>query len=63
MVVVDHLLFRYLWCWSDPELFAKSKVIRNLAEIWTFLRSQNLLGHPSKSCSCVITHASRRVAW
>ena len=43
---------------------SKSKVVKNRAEIWTvFWPSQNLGGGPSKSCTHIITPASRHVVW
>ena len=41
---------------------SKSKVVRNRAEIWTFLALGNFGGGPSKSCTNVIIPASRVAA-
>ena len=44
-VVVDQILFGFLMCPHAPEIFAiKVKVVRNRAEIWTFLGAPKFLG-------------------
>jgi len=56
---------RFSICRSLPEIFAiKVGCCKNRAEIWTvFWPSQNLGGGPFKSCTHIITPASRHVVW
>jgi len=64
-VVVDHLLFRFLFCQYISELFVlKVESCQQLRQILDVFRPLKFSwGTPSKSCTDIITPVSRYVAW
>jgi len=63
--VVDHLLFRFSFCRPIPELFALKVVScqRSRRILDVFWPPKFCWDNPSKSCTHLITPASRHVAW
>jgi len=64
-VVVEQVFLRFSMCLSFPEIFATKvescqKTCRNLGVFWP---SKYLKGGHSKSCTHIITAASRHVVW